>query len=406
MHRTARHAALLALALTVVAAPPAAAQDCQFGTRLASTLLIPYFEVDPADPAGLTTLFSVTNEANVPTLVRVILWTDWGMPTLGFDVYLERFDVQTFNLRDLFLGNLPSTGQGSPGLDDFPGCDALESPPFHLNPALNANQQAQLLGWHRGTGGPLDPKCAGENHGDSLARGYITVDVVDQCSGERFGKTATPAAASYFVEGGGSAGTAIAANRIWGDFLIVDPANDFAQGSQAVGIWADPARFGPPEFTFYGRFHSYDAQDERAPLPTLWASRFLQGGAFTGGTELVVWRDVGTPEADAIPCGGEPSWHPLPQGFVTARDESASEASRVDVGDGKPNLFPLATQKVPASDFGLPYAFGRVQMGLGDGPFLTNPRQAWVQTLISASGRFSVGFDARAIDELCDEAAP
>lgn len=236
MHRPFA-AALLTVALGLSAAPSAIAQDCQFGTRLSSTLLIPYFEVDPGAPGGLTTLFSVTSESSAPTLVRVILWTDWGMPTLGFDVYLDRFDLQTFNLRDLFLGNLPSTGQGAAGLAGF-------------------------------------------------------------------------------------------------------------------------------------------------------------------------WRDVGTPEVDPIPCGTKPSWYPLGLSFVTARDETASEASKVDVGAAKPHLFPLATQKVPASALGVPYSFGRVQMGLGNGPGLSNPRQAWVQTLFSASGRFSVGLDARAIDELCDETVP
>ena len=39
----------------------------------------------------------------------MVRWTDWGVPTLAFDIYLTGYDVQTLNLRDLFAGNLPMT---------------------------------------------------------------------------------------------------------------------------------------------------------------------------------------------------------------------------------------------------------------------------------------------------------
>jgi len=392
----------LLLAVLALTAPAALAQDCNVGTQRGASILIPYFEVDANNAAGLTTLFSVVNESNQATLTRVVFWTDWGIPTLSFDVYLPPFDLQTFNVRDQFNGNIPSTGAGA-DLSGFNFCDIPEFKPDHANPALSANQRAQLVADHRGVAGPLEAQCAGEFYGDGLLRGYITVDVVDECSGIQTDETFTPAWGGYFSEGGGGAGIAIAQNRLWGDFTIVDPANDFAQGSEAVGLWADPARFtGDPTFTFYGRYSGYDGRDERVPLPSWWATRFLNGGIFSGGTDLIVWRDTGSDDVSRANClGARPAWYPLTQSFITARDEDAANQTSLGVGAA---VFPLATQRVSTAVFGPAYPFGRMQLALGDSPGLSNPRQSWVQTVLSASGRFSIGFNARALDGLCDEA--
>ncbi len=389
------------LAVALLAVPAAHAQDCNIGTGLAATILIPYFEVDPGNPVGTTTIFSVVNESNQATLTRVVFWTDWGIPTLSFDVYLEPRDLQTFNIRDQFNGNLPSTGEGA-DLSGFQFCELADFRPIHSNPALNPDERAQLVADHQGVVGPLEPQCAGENHGDGLLRGYITVDVVDECSGIQLDETFTPAWGGYFDEGGGSGGIAVAQNRLWGDFTIVDPANAFAQGSEAVALWADPSRFtGDPTFTFYGRYSSYDGRDERVPVPSLWNSRFLNGGVFSGGTDLIVWRDTGSADVSRKSCfGGKPGWFPLNTSFITARDEDAENP--VFLTDS--TAFPLATQRVSTATFGFPYPFGRVQLGLADGPGLTNQRQAWVQSILSASGEFSLGQNARAINELCDSA--
>ncbi len=358
----------------------------------------------PANQA-VVTLFSVTNESSTPTVARVVLWTDWGIPTLGFDIYLDAFDVQTINVRDLFTGNIPSTGE-SADLSGFDYCSLPAYRPFHLNPVLDADDRSQLRNWHSGLGGPLDAHCAGENHGDGVVRGYITIDVVDECSGVQIGSLFSPAWGGYFAEGGGGSGAiAIAQNRLWGDFFVVDAFNNFAQGSEAVSLWADPGRFtDDPTFTFYGRFSGYAGRDERVPLPSWWATRFAQGGGFDGGTSLIVWRDTGAASVAPVTCGNHPAWYPLPESFITARDEGASDANRVFVGTGGTHYFRLATQKVAVADFALPYNFGRIQLGLGDPPALNNPRQSWMLTVLDASGRYSVGLNARGLDELCDRA--
>jgi len=74
----------------------------------AATLLVPYFEVDLTNPGGKTTLFSVNNASATAVLAKVTMWTDLGVPTLSFSIYLTGYDVQTVNVRDLFDGSVPS----------------------------------------------------------------------------------------------------------------------------------------------------------------------------------------------------------------------------------------------------------------------------------------------------------
>lgn len=395
--------AAIALAATTTAPPPAAAQDCQVGQGLGSTLLIPYFEVDTTSALGVTTLFSVNNESSTETLVRVVLWTDWGIPTLGFDVYLVPRDLQSFNVRDLLNGFLPSTGDGK-DLSAFNFCNLVAFAPIYPNPALTVGERNTVTALHRGdadptAGSPSEGLCAGEPYGDGIARGYITVDVVDECSGIQLDELFSPAWGGYFNDGGGGdEAIAIVANRLWGDYFIVTPGEDFAQGSLAIPLWGDGELFtSSDELTFYGRFSGYAATDERVPLPDLWSSRFLDGGPFSGGTSFVVWRDVGTDEDQPMNCDIRPSWWPLGESFMTPRDEAGENP----VFLSSTNEFFVATQRVDVSSLPIPYSFGRIQFGLADGPGLTNPRQAWVQTVMSAEGQYSLGMDATAVNERC-----
>ncbi|MEM7048694.1 MAG: hypothetical protein AAF604_03505 [Acidobacteriota bacterium] len=391
---------LLALALVTLSGS-LAAQPCRVGQGLGATMLIPYFEVDTANPSGITTLFSVNNEFNGVTAARVVLWTDMGIPTLGFDLFLEPRDLQSINVRDLFNGVVPSTG-GSSDLTQIPFCSSPTFTPVHVNPVLTATEIGKLRAAHRGFQDPVTNLCSGAPYKDSIARGYITIDVVDECSGIEYGKRFTPADTDfpYFIDGDGGIGEA--SNRLWGDFFIVNPGENFAQGSEAVSIWSDPTLFaGPNEFTFYGRFDGFTAQDDRAPLPDLWSSRFLTGGAFSGGTDFIVWRDPGTPEADQFACfGGQPSWFPLNTSFVTARNEAGADP---DFITNFP-LMALATQRFSADEFDFNYNNGRVQFGFADGPNLQNHRQAWLQTVFSAENRYSLGLNGIPVNSLCNVA--
>ena len=209
---------------------------CQIGPGLGSTLLFPLVEIDLANSAGLSTLISVNNGLSDETLVRLVMWTDWGIPTLAFDIYLKPFDVQTINVRSLFNGDVPATGAGA-DLSGYPFCDAF--PPFHTNPVLTSGQIEQLRTAHTGQPGHIDGLCYGADHSDQIARGYITVDVVDECSAvEGFEPIWTPANDSYpyFMDGGDPLGIAIIDNRLWGDVVYVDFTNNVSYDVTGAGF--------------------------------------------------------------------------------------------------------------------------------------------------------------------------
>ena len=46
-------------------------------------------------------------------------------------------------------------------------------------------------------------------------------------------------------------------------------------------------------YTFYGSYSAVTGADNREPLGSTWATRYLGGGAFVGGANFAVWRDTG-----------------------------------------------------------------------------------------------------------------
>src|SRR5438309_480871 len=76
----------------------------------------------------------------------------------------------------------------------------------------------------------LGNPCAGRNLGDNVARGYITVDTVNNCT-LRF-----PGDPGYF--GAGGTGDATNQNVLWGDYFYVNPGANFADGNPLVHIEA------------------------------------------------------------------------------------------------------------------------------------------------------------------------
>ena len=370
----------------------------------AATLLLPYFEVDLAG-AGNTTLLSVNNASATAVLARVTLWTDLGVPTLGFHVYLTGYDVQTLNLRDVLTGTLPATASAGQDAGDsispqgplsqdinFASCAGLLPPP-----PLGAAEIDHLRAAHTGQpSGLLGGNCAGQDLGDGIARGYVTVDTVNACT------MRGPGDPGYFVSGG--AGDATNQNVLWGDYFLVDPVNNFAQGDSLVHIPADAADGEtslPGQYTFYGRLVGWSAADNRRPLGSRLANRFLAGGAFTGGTELTVWRDPkAVTAAFACPAlaGARPAWYELGQEELAVFDEQ----EQVTSAGGTP--FPAAANRILVGGSGLPvpFPFGWLFLNLsqenaaaGSNP-PEDPRaaQGWVGGTMSAEGLFSVGFRA------------
>ena len=385
---------MLGAALAPAAHGDALPGSCSSDPRPAATLLFPYFEVDLAGSNGKTTLISVTNAGAEATLAHLVLWTDWGLPTLAFDLYLAGDDVQSVNLRDLFAGVLPVTGGGA-----FPGC----ANPLAL-PTLDGAALEALRRQH--TGQPDGQQhCAGSGRaGGDVALGYLTVDVVQACSASiRF-----PTHNGYFEPGG--SGIAANDNLLLGDFFLVDAALDLAQGGEAAHIVADAERFGGRTQTFYGSWIDHTGDDARAPLGTHSRARFLNGGLFSGGTELVVWAEPSLALPVAVRCDErEDSVDVCQLLSYSVFDEAAvgQELLNYDLVTEVTARIPVGGPDIPtAIQFGFVDVKNRELRGcdvpIGPPPIQILPLQSHVVALHSASGRFAVGLGAFRIgDDLC-----
>jgi len=416
MKKTALCLALLGL---LALGGQAVAVICTIDDVPAATLLLPYFEVDLSNPNGITTLFSINNASATAALAHVVVYSDLSVPVLDFNIYLTGYDVQTINLRDILVtGTLPQTAsagqdpkdaispQGDFSQDiNFASCNGQLPPP-----ALPANFLQHLQLSLTGKASPLlNGLCAGRNLGDNIARGYVTVDTVNNCT------LRLPSDPAYF------ANDITFQNILWGDYFYVNTGENFAQGETLVHAEAsltNPETTVAGQYTFYGRYVGWLATDHREPLSTNFAGRFVNGGAFSGGTSYIVWRDSKTNQ-NAFTCPattGRPSWFPLGQEGIVIFDEQENPDT--------PSTFPFSPQppqsgiipfpaeaqrtRIGGPEFPVPFDFGWLYLNLNttitgnsNPPEDPAAAQAWVTVVMDAQGRFSVGFDAIQLDSAC-----
>jgi hypothetical protein len=385
---------------------PAAAGVCDSDVRPAATLLLPYFEVNLNNAQGANTIFTVNNAYSAAVLAHVTLWSDLSVPVLDFNVYLTGYDMQAINLRDLIVnGTLPQTAsdgqdptdaispQGPLSQDiNFASC-AGQFPLPPLPPFFITYLQSAL------TGKPavlLGNTCVGHNYGDNIARGYITVDTVNNCT-LRFATDA-----GYF--GAGGTGDATNDNVLWGDYRYVNRNKGLSEGSNMVAIEAsstDPETSANGQYTFYGRYVNWSAADNREPLPTTFGAPYA-----TDRSDLVVWRDSKVRLSTGFSCPATAPYEPLGQEAIVLFDdqENASEVSS--------NPFPIEAQRVKVGGAALPSAFngGWAYLNLNatvpaagaNPPEDPSAAQAWVTSVIrSQNGDFSIGYDAMRYDSAC-----
>lgn len=340
----------------------------------AATLLLPYFEVDLNNPNGNQTSFRLINTSASAALANVTLWTDLGVPTQSFPVYLVGYDSQTVDLRLLFQrGLLPVTAtdgqdpmdtispQGPLSQDiNFASCNGT-LPPAPLSTATLTGLRAA----HSGQGSSLfGGQCAGAPGAAGIARGYVTIDSVNSCV------PGNPTSVTYQTN------TMDARNILTGSYAILNRSTQIESGGALVAVEAifngAPGGFSAGQRTFYGGYNSLAATDQREPLGSSWSARYINGGAFNQSTQLVVWRDPGQVVSPYV-CGGAlPAPFPLATQTVVAFDEEETA-----INSGASNPFPLVTQRVAASSLS-PFSFGylRLNLNLPAGPGAT---QSWVQ---------------------------
>ena len=253
---------LLALALvgTASAATNNNEDSCDIALLPAATLLLPYFEVDIEDPAGETTLVTITNVTNLDAIARVTLWTDRGYPVFTFNVPLTGYDVQSLNLYDILGRGVIARERRARGpySDPHPSLGSCELPE-----GPSASELARVRDAF--TTGTIDGDCRNIGGVHENAIGYTTIDVVGNCSSN------APLDREYWTR------DLRHDNILLGDYQQI--AGGAAEGGPLVHI---RAMDGELPRTFYSRFTTRDA---RQPLPSQFAARF------TEGTSLKIWRE-------------------------------------------------------------------------------------------------------------------
>lgn len=316
-----------------------------------STVLFPYFEVDLANPGGMDTVLTIQNASASAALAHTVVWSDEGVASAIFDVYLTGFDIQSWSMRDVLNGNLPqsaSAGQDptdtiSPQGDysqdiNYASCNTRLPIAAGTIPAPAGMTPADLQ--RALSGAPTTDiapgLCWGRNVGDGRARGYVTIDLVNQCNSLK------PGDAGYVDS---PTNILTQQNTLLGSYLLVDEAAHLWVGDNAISLEGsynnDPRVSTPGNYTFYGRYNGWNAGDRREPLPTNWV---VQGEAES--SSLIVWRDTKTNEQPHA-CGSAPAYYPLGQeGFALFATDS-------NIGTPAAGA-PLATaaQRTPLSSLG------------------------------------------------------
>lgn len=388
--------ALCALAPGIAVAGPLAG-SCLVDKMPSATLLYPYFEVDLDDPNGRSTLISVNNSSAEPTLAKVVVWTDCHLPILSFDVYLGANDVSTINLRNVLVGgNLVSTSPDADGQQAFPSCTSPLT-----NPTLDAAAVADLQAKLTGQPSPVDGQCYGsERDANRIAVGFLTVDVLNDCSDT----IRLPDDPGYFADGG--LGLASNRNVLWGDYYMIDPSQDFAQGFEAVGTVADADRFDDVNIRSFYQV-TEDQQDNRVPLSSKLRTRFLNGGAFDGSTQFIVWAQR-APELLPFSCADAAGSCPMAADLrldMDFFDESGElTVARRIIPTAFVSKFDIQDLD-PGTDFGVLFLDSKGLRSPVGPAGLLEQRQAWMLQTSSATNRFSVGMSASRMDDLCKVSA-
>ena len=388
--------------------------SCDISVAPAATLLLPYFEVDPNNGAGETTLFTVTNVSQLPQIAHVTIWTDRSFPVLDFNIFLTGYDVQSINLFDIInRGRIAEPGTSSDSdtgrrsadndanpLLDINNCDVLAV--IVPDELLADLRTALTTGRTVGCGSAV----IGNTHTNAI--GYITIDVAESCS------TALPTDPGYFTS------EVLYDNVLIGDYQQVNSTQNFAQGNPMVHIRAIPEG-GPPggdvtnfDRTFYSRYQAGGTADRRQPLPATFAAHWISGGSTDFQTSLKIWREgrTGATAGCAVTANAVIPVVELvrfdeqenPTTFTPGRiisplptvPLSRPETSRTLVSD--PFFPPNSTSAVA----------GWMYLNLDDTGNTNAPglmaTQNWVIVSMRADGRYSVDFDAAWLGNGCSPA--
>ncbi|MCW8985306.1 MAG: hypothetical protein OQK55_08185 [Thermoanaerobaculales bacterium] len=195
---------------------------------------------------------------------------------------------------------------------------------------------------------------------------YITADVVGACNKDLPDSDAL----NYF----GAASGVQVANVLMGDILYLDSGNNFSEAINAVHIEDLP---NPSPISFYYRYHGGTSAENREPLPTAWAFRYMYSATAQANTFVRAWKgstlsgivvdldDTVTGPGGTISGAGPAALYAntcIPYTYYAwDEDENVNGVqpgfippwSGSEDPDPEPvaNLFPLETQEVPITEF-------------------------------------------------------
>jgi hypothetical protein len=384
--------------------------SCDITVSPAATLLLPYFEVDVAKPVNdaANTIFTVVNTSRQPQIARVTIWTDYGYPAIWFNVFLTGYDSQPISLYDVIVeGALPATSStaavgarsaannANPKIVSLDSCGSIPSTiPENALTALRAMLTT-------GANASSNDCHVGSSHAN--AAGYITIDLVNSCS------AVSPLDPSYYSQ------VLLYDNVLTGDYEHVFPdrsIGNFAGGSPLVHIKAIPeggnvSTATPLPYTFYDRFTPRGGRkvDRRQPLPSSFASRYIQGGTGAFYTDFTIWREGSA--TNAATCASTNSAIPTTAivRFDDAENPTASATTALFPStssiDTKSSTFP--PMNGPSLTgwffFNLDNQAGYVVQG---NPYsTTRASQNWIVVRMKAEGRYGVDYDATPLANGC-----
>jgi hypothetical protein len=430
---------ILGIALALVGGV-AYANYCARDNVPAATLLVPYAVVDLSpltgtpDPAGYTTLFAVTNVSSSAEIVHFTVWDAQSNHVVDWDELLTGYDVWTINFRDLLTGSFNVFDTGGAKLKPNPaggpppygptsnsftttltvpqdptvpvsGCNFPYGSLPSLGPIIVQKLQAAIdaqTEQDTTTDGckpgatPTNPPWLANLSSTSRVFFYVTADVVNACS------TSFPDQSAYWsttgtnpLTGAGFTGLPADRNVIVGDVIYVNFTTNFSESIPAVALEASPNAKIPGFLAFYDRYANPNFQDDREPLGTAFAFRYINAGA---STEVMVWKDHS--EADYTDTGITDACLPY---VYYAFDENENAQARGGGGPSgfdvaQPNVIPFETQSAPlngANWGGLPAANGWMMLVFDPSVPVITPllNQAWVGVRYLSAG-YSTSLEA------------
>jgi len=249
----------------------------------------------------------------------------------------------------------------------------------------------------------------GNEHDNAV--GYATIDVARICS------TSLPTDDVYFDT------EILFDNVLIGDYQQVNSAENFAQGNPMVHIRAIPEGGDPRDpdpiinfsRTFYSRYQGGGVSDRRQPLPSIFAARWIEGGASGFQTYYKIWREGETDLGDTTCANWDANVTTVAE--IVRFDEAENAVGDVPVSRVSPPItteftLPETSLTSVADDDIYPqltngavggWMYLNLDNSTTDSPLAS---QNWVVVSMRAEGRYSVDFDAAWLANGCTPEEP